>query len=87
MKSSKRERIKKKIAFDEAALEQLQAAYLALISGQVQSYTIGRRSLTRFQLADLKDEMEALEQEIDELEGMLCGGKRRKAVGVIARDW
>lgn len=87
MQGSKRERIKKKIAFDEAALEQLQAAYLALISGQVQSYSIGSRSLTRFSLPDLKDEMEALEQEIDELEGMLCGGKRRKAVGVIPRDW
>ena len=87
MQGSKRERIKKKIAFDEAALEQLQAAYLALISGQVQSYSIGSRSLTRFSLPDLKDEMEALEQEIDELEGMLCGGKRRKAMGVIPRDW
>ena len=50
----KRERITKKIAFNEPALELLQAAYLALISGQVQSYSIGSRSLTRLQLPEIK---------------------------------
>ena len=84
---TKRERITKKIAFNENALELLQAAYLALISGQVQSYSIGSRSLTRLQLPEIKAEMEALEKEIDELETMLRGGRRRKAVGVVPRDW
>ena len=82
----KRERITKKIAFNEQALELLQTAYLALISGQVQSYSIGSRSLTRLQLPEIKTEMEALEKEIDELETMLRGGRRRKAVGVVPRD-
>ena len=72
----------------KTALENAWAAYNALLSGQVQSYTIGSRSLTRFNLGDLKEMIAELEKEIDELEAALMnGGKRRKAVGVVARDW
>jgi hypothetical protein len=38
-------------------------------------------------LPDLKDEILAAEQKVDELEAMLAGGRPRKAVGVIPRDW
>lgn len=63
------------------------AAYIALLSGQVQSYTIGSRNLTRLDLSSLEETIRRLEKEIDELEEMLRSGKRRKAVGVIPRDW
>lgn len=83
----KRERIQTKIEFCEKSLEQLEAAYLALVSGQVQSYTIGSRSLTKFQLPELREEIKAVENELNALTEQLNGGKRRKAIGIIPRDW
>lgn len=70
------------------ALEAAEAAYIALLSGQVQSYTIGSRNLTRLNLGELKETIASLEKEIDNLESALMnGGKRRKAVGAVPRDW
>ena len=69
------------------ALEATEKAYLALLTGQVQSYTIGSRNLTRLNLSELKETISTLEKEIDELEAVLRGGGRRKAVGIIPRDW
>lgn len=68
------------------ALNKLYDAYNTLISGQVQSYSIGSRSLTKFDITKLREEIKQLEMEIDQLEGMLEGGSRRKAVRVIPRD-
>ena len=70
------------------ALEAAEAAYIALLSGRVQSYTIGSRNLTRLNLGELKETIASLEKEIDNLESALMnGGKRRKAVGAVPRDW
>lgn len=72
----------------QKALDEAWKAYHALLSGQVQSYSIGSRSLTRFDIGDLREMIAELEKEIDELEAaLLNGGKRRKAIGVIPRDW
>jgi len=75
-----------RLEFRRAALNELRAAYLALVSGQVASYSIGSRNLTRFDLTKLKDEITAMEKECDALEALTRGGGRRKAVGVIPRD-
>lgn len=88
MATTKRQRITEKLEFDREILGLLREAYKALITGQVQSYTIGSRSLTRLNLPDLKNEMREIETEIDGLEEQLNGsGKARKAVGVIPRDF
>lgn len=80
--------IKSRLAQKEAALEAANAAYIALLTGRVQSYTIGSRNLTRLDLGTLQDIIKALEDEIDELQAALDnGGHRRKAVGIIPRDW
>lgn len=79
--------IKTRLEFRRKALEQARAAYLALLGGQVKSYAIGSRNLTRLDLPQLEETITKLEKEIDELEAVLCGGKRRKAVGAIPRDW
>lgn len=79
--------IESRLEFRRKALEQAQAAYLALLSGQVKSYAVGSRNLTRLDLPQLEDTISKLEKKIDELEAVLCGGKRRKAVGAIPRDW
>ena len=75
-----------RLEFRRAALTELRTAYLALVNGQVASYTIGSRNLTRFDLTKLKDEITDMEKEVDALAAMAAGGGRRKAVGVIPRD-
>ncbi|MBT9685150.1 hypothetical protein [Pseudoflavonifractor sp. MCC625] len=79
--------IKARLEFRRKALEQAQAAYLALLGGQVKSCAIGSRNLTRLDLPQLEDTIAKLEKEIDGLEEELRGGKRRKAVGAIPWDW
>lgn len=76
-----------RLEFRKSALSEARKAYIALLSGQVQSYTIGSRNLTRLDLEDLKKTVDTLEKEVDGLTAALNGGKRRKAVGVVPRDW
>lgn len=81
------ETIRSRIETRRKALEAAEAAYIALLSGQVQSYAIGSRNLTRLDLGTLKQTISTLEKEIDELEAVLQGRGRRKAVGIVPRDW
>lgn len=67
--------------------EKYQKAYVALLEGGVKSYTIDDRTLTRFDLDDMWDQMEKIEDKIDELEALLNGQKPRKAFAVVPRDW
>ncbi len=83
----KKETIEKRIAFRQETLDELYKAYTALVKGGVKAYMIDDRQLTRFDLPVLADEIRQLEEEIDGLEGQLDGGGRRKAVGVLPRDW
>ena len=53
----------------------------------MKSYRIDDRELTRFDLPALKNEIEEMEAELDELESLLAAGRPRKAFGVIPRDW
>ena len=76
-----REEIKIRIEFHRSAVEKLRAAYLALIDGGVQSYTIGSRSLTRFDLEKIAAEITAHEKEIDGLERFCRAGSAGKHTG------
>lgn len=54
----------------------------------VASYTIGSRSVSRYQYsADIKKNIEELENERDELENLLAGHRPRTAIPVVPRDW
>ena len=79
--------LQERITFRRTALKAAREAYTALLSGQVQSYAIGSRNLTRLDLEKLKNEIDALEKELDELTALQSGKSRRKAVGVVPRDW
>ena len=79
--------LQNRLEFRQAALDEARKAYLALLSGQVQSYAIGSRNLTRLDLGRLSEEIEKLEKEVDALTASLNGGRQRRAVGVIPRDW
>ena len=73
--------------FHKSALEAAQAAYIALLNGQVQSYTIGSRNLTKFDLTKLREEIAFHQKEVDALNAELNGQKRRRAVGIVPCDW
>ena len=82
------ETIRLRLETKKKALDAANAAYIALLSGQVQSYAIGSRNLTRLNLSELEETIASLEKEVDSLEAALSnGGRRRKAVGVIPRDF
>lgn len=82
-----RTELESRLEFRRAALEQARAAYLALLTGGVQSYTIGSRNLTKLDLPKLEAAIARLEKEVDSYDEQLRGGKARKAVGVVPRDW
>lgn len=79
--------IQERLAYWQGVYLKLQQAYVALIEGGVQSYTIDDRTLHRFDLPELKEQMEDAEQKIDELTSLLNGGKRRRAFAILPRDW
>lgn len=82
-----RERLKKRIEVKEKALDAAYLAYQSLMEGNVQRYVLGSRELTKLDLEKLGKEISKLENELEELESLLDGGARRKAVAVIPRDW
>lgn len=79
--------LRARLEFRQKALSKLRKAYLALLDGGVKSYTIDDRQLTRFDLPELKNAIEQMEDEVDELEMQLKGRRPRKAFGVVPRDW
>jgi len=79
--------IKQRLAYWQSVYDKLMPAYIALIEGGVKSYMIDDRQLTRFDLPDLEARIEKAEEMIDELQSLLDGGGRRKAVGIVPRDW
>lgn len=75
------------IEFHKSAKLSLQKAYLAIADGGVQSYSIGSRSLTKHDLEKMRAEIAEHDKAISELTAALNGRGRRRAVGVIPRDW
>jgi hypothetical protein len=55
----------------------------------VQGYTIGSRSLQRYQtaLAEVQGMIDKLRKRVRELEAELVGQSARRAVGIVPRDW
>lgn len=82
-----KEIIMQRLAYWKSTYEKLQAAYVALIEGGVKSYMIDDRQLSRWDLPEVEELMEKAEAKISEYENLLAGRSRRKAFGVIPRDW
>ena len=79
--------IRARLEFRKTALTKLREAYLALLEGEVQSYSIDNRHLTFFDLPDLTKAIENMEKEIDGLETLLQGRKSRRTFAAIPTDW
>ena len=84
-----REQIKRKLDRVNERLEYYYEKEKAILTNEgVQSYSIGSRSVTRYQYSsNIKKQIEELEKERDKLENLLEGRKPRKAVAVVPRDW
>ena len=52
--------VKARLEFWRKTLTALREAYLKLLDGGVKSYRINNRELTRFDLPEIKDEIEAI---------------------------
>lgn len=79
--------IREGLEFRKLALAEARNAYLALLKGGVKSYAFGGKNLTRLDLPQLENTIANLEKEISSLEGQLSGGGRRRAIGIVPRDW
>lgn len=75
------------LEFHRSAAQKLREAYMALVDGGVSQYSIGSRSLTKLDIKTISAEITAHEKKIASLEAQLAGGKRRKAVGIVIKDW
>lgn len=84
-----RDQIKKKLDKINERLESYYEKEKALLSESgVQSYSIGSRSVSRYQYtADIKKNIEELETQRDTLENLLRGIRPRKVVAAVPRDW
>lgn len=80
--------IEERLAYWKNVLGKLMDAYVALVEGGVKSYQIDDRQLTRFDIPSLKKAINDAEDKVDEYEALLNnGGKPRRMVGILPRDW
>ena len=82
-----RQEIEERLTYWRSALQKLMDAYIALVEGQVKSYEIDDRSVTRLDLPSLKKAINDAEAKVDLYEDLLGGKKPRKIVAVVPRDW
>lgn len=82
-----REELQARLEYRRSALDAARKAHIALLTGQAKSYSIGSRNMTRLDLPQLEETIRKLEKEVDALEAALSGKTRRRAVGVIPRDF
>lgn len=82
-----REELQQRLEYWKTTLGKLMEAYLALVEGQVKSYEIDDRQLTRLDLPSLKKAINDAEGKVDQYEDLLGGKKPRKIVAVVPRDW
>lgn len=79
--------IQKRLEFWQSQLDKLMEAYTKLIEGEVKSYQIDDRRLTKFDIPSLRKAIDEAEKKVDMYEALLDGQRPRKAFGVLPRDW
>ena len=85
MKAAKRKYYEKLLTDKRERLELYKKREAELLLGEAQSYNIGSRSKSKFNvsLSELRDAIKALEAEINERENLVGGTAVRKVVSII----
>jgi hypothetical protein len=84
---TKKERYQAEIERKQTRLDLYYKQEEKILTGGVQSYGVGSRSLARYNtdLAQVRSAIETLEAEIEELEGLISGKKSRYVGSIIPR--
>ena len=85
MTAERRERVQKRLDRLKISLEKYYEAEITLIEGG-QQYSLGSRSLTRANLAEVRRAITDLEKQIDRLTAELNGSGRNLQIGVVPID-
>lgn len=85
MTQERRERVAKRLERLKEALDKYYDAEITLIEGG-QQYSLGSRSLTRANLAEIRRAIVDLEKQIDRLTAELNGSSRNLQIAVIPID-
>ncbi len=73
----------------EERLEMYREQERKILNDMAQMYTIGSRSIQRYQLSldQIAKQIEYLEEQLEGIEDELAGRKRRRAFSAIPTDW
>ena len=84
---TKTERYKKQLLEKQERLQLYKDMEVKMLTGSAQSYSLGSRSKTNYNmsLSELRSAIQKLEEEIEELEGLISGTRSRKCVAIIPR--
>ena len=84
---TKIERYKKQLLEKQERLQLYQDMEIKMLTGSAQSYSLGSRSKTNYNmsLSEIRTAIQKLEEEIQELEGLISGTRSRKCVAIIPR--
>lgn len=84
-----REQIKAEIERTQNRLELYYKQEEKMLSDAAQSYSIGSRSVQRYNtsLSAVQSKIKELEKKLSELKSELAGKGARRAVSVVPRDW
>ncbi len=84
---TKIERYKKLLQEKQKRPQLYEDMEVKMLTGSAQSYSLGSRSKTNYNmsLSEIRTAIQKLEEEIEELEGLISGTKSRKCVAIIPR--
>ena len=84
-----KEQIKSEIERTQNRLELYYKQEEKMLSDAAQSYSIGSRSIQRYNtsLSAVQSKIKELEKKLSELKSELAGKGARRAVSVVPRDW
>lgn len=84
---AKTEKYKAELEDKRARLKLYKDMEVKMLTGGAQAYSVGSRSKTNYSMTSdqIRAAIKELEEEIEELEGLISGTKSRKVVRVIPR--
>lgn len=84
---TKTEKYKKLLLEKQERLKLYKDMEVKMLTGSAQSYSLGSRSKTNYNmtLSEIRAAIQKLEEEIEELEGLISGTRSRKCVAIIPR--